>query len=157
MNYSDTKTKKYHRVELRKDGKDKLFPVHVLIAKCFPDICGEWFEGAEVHHKNHDGFDNRPENLIVVSKDEHKALHHVSELSYKKRSEGQKNTWKKRNHERPELGKRVLQFSKEGEFIAEYPTLAKAGQETNTNVPSLCLCLKGKNKTAGGYIWKYAS
>jgi HNH endonuclease len=35
-------------------------------------------EGKEVHHLNHDGLDNRLENLVAMSKSEH-AAHHASD------------------------------------------------------------------------------
>ena len=33
---------------LCKDGKVKGYFVSILVAKAFPEICGEWFEGCEV-------------------------------------------------------------------------------------------------------------
>ena len=49
----------------------------------------------------------------------------------------------------------ILQFSKEGEFIAEYPSLVEAEIQTGCNRGNICLCCKGNRKSAGGYIWKY--
>ena len=51
----------------------------------------------------------------------------------------------------------VLQFSKDGEFVAEYPSIRGASRQTGCNQSSICLCCKGKRKTCGGYIWMYAS
>ena len=53
--------------------------------------------------------------------------------------------------------KTVLQFSKDGEFIAEYPSLHEAERQTGCNQGNICLCCKGKLKSTGGYIWSYAS
>lgn len=33
----------------------------------------------------------------------------------------------------------------------------EAAIETKTNYPSLIECLHGKNKTAGGYVWKFVN
>ena len=44
--------------------------IHRLVARAFPEICGEWFEGCEVDHINTDISDNRAENLRVVTKTE---------------------------------------------------------------------------------------
>ena len=51
----------------------------------------------------------------------------------------------------------VLQFSKDGELIAEYPSLHEAERNTGCNIGHICDCCKGKRKSAGGYIWMYAS
>ena len=50
---------------------------------------------------------------------------------------------------------KILQFSKEGEFIAEYPSLVEAERQTGCNRGNICQCCKGKYKTCGGFIWKY--
>ena len=51
--------------------------------------------------------------------------------------------------------KGVLQFSKDGEFLAEYPSTKEAERQTGCNQSSISKCCKGKQKTCGGYIWKY--
>lgn len=51
--------------------------------------------------------------------------------------------------------KQVLQFSKDGEFIAEYPSTREAGRKIGCNPSNICACCKGKLKSANGYIWKY--
>lgn len=49
---------RYLAVNLWKDGKQgSPIPVHRLVVWAFPEICGEWFEGAVVNHK-----DENPEN-----------------------------------------------------------------------------------------------
>lgn len=57
------------------------------------------------------------------------------------------------NHNSPT--KPVLQFSKTGEFIAEYPSIMDAERHTRCNHENICKCCKGKLKTCGSYIWKY--
>ena len=49
----------------------------------------------------------------------------------------------------------ILQFSKEGEFIAEYPSTHEAERQTGCHHQNICACCKGKYKSCGGYIWKY--
>lgn len=53
--------------------------------------------------------------------------------------------------------KSVLQFSKDGEFISEYQSTREAERQTDISNSSICRCCKGKQKSAGGFIWKYAS
>ena len=49
----------------------------------------------------------------------------------------------------------ILQFSKNGEFIAEYPSTHEAERQTGCNQGNICKCCKGRLKTCGGYIWRY--
>ena len=51
--------------------------------------------------------------------------------------------------------KAVLQFSKDGKLIEEYPSLVEASRQTGCNQGHICDCCKGKRKSAGGFIWKY--
>lgn len=50
----------------------------------------------------------------------------------------------------------VVQLNKSGEEIARYDTLADAFRETGVRQSDICYCCKGRRKTAGGYLWKYA-
>ena len=49
--------------------------------------------------------------------------------------------------------KSILQFSKNGELIAEYSSIMEAERTTGCN--HICECCKGKRKSTGGYIWRY--
>lgn len=49
----------------------------------------------------------------------------------------------------------VLQFTKEGEFIAEYSSAKEAWRQTGINDTTIGLVCKGRGKTAGGFVWKY--
>ena len=51
--------------------------------------------------------------------------------------------------------KAVLQFSKDGELIAEYQSIIEAERNTGCYNENICACCKGRLKTCGGYIWKY--
>ena len=89
-----------------------------------------------------------------------------SEESKRKMSEsktGEKNYWYGKHHSE-ESKKRIsesmgvngiLQFSKDGEFIAEYPSIKEAERQTGCHNQSICQCCKGNRKSAGGFIWKY--
>lgn len=59
--------KGYNWASLRLNKKAHYYPVSHLVAKAFPEICGEWFEGAEVDHINGIRNDNRAVNLKVCS------------------------------------------------------------------------------------------
>lgn len=56
------------------------------------------------------------------------------------------------NH--PDHSKRVQQFSKDGQIIAEYPSIMEAYRQTGINFRHISECTQGKRKSAGGFIWK---
>lgn len=47
----------------------------------------------------------------------------------------------------------ILQFSKDGTFVKEWQSSREAGRQLG--IHGICSCLKGKRKSAGGFIWKY--
>lgn len=71
------------------------------------------------------------------------------------------DTRKKLHDKNQYLGKQawnvraVQQFSLDGEFIAEFPSLKVAAKSTNSNAPSICRVCLGIRKHHKGYIWKY--
>jgi len=62
---------------------------------------------------------------------------------------GQKVTW--------DLGTSiaVLQFNKQGNFIAEYKSMGEAYSKTGVSTGGICEVCKGNRRSAGGYIWLY--
>ena len=55
------------------DRNGKTQSVHKRVAE--KKVGGKIFPGHEVHHKNGNKLDNRPENLQVLKKADHKKLH----------------------------------------------------------------------------------
>ena len=51
--------------------------------------------------------------------------------------------------------KPVIQYSKTGEFIAEYLSINEAERLTGCYHQHISKCCKGKLKSCGGFIWKY--
>lgn len=51
--------------------------------------------------------------------------------------------------------KKIIQFDKKGMLIAEFESVIKASKKTNIRYSSISKNASGKQKTAGGYIWKY--
>ena len=76
--------------------------------------------------------------------------HEISEETKKKISEAMTG-----KHNRPQ--KSVLQLSINGELIAEYTSVKEAERQTGCNKGHICECCKGKLKSTGGYVWRYAS
>lgn len=73
--------------------------IHVLVARAFPEICGEWFDGCHVHHKDHNPLNNRADNLQVMTAEEHRKMHSESEITRRKRANfGEKNGFFGKQH-----------------------------------------------------------
>lgn len=51
--------------------------------------------------------------------------------------------------------KAVNQYTKDGEFIETYKTVAEASRATGICEGSIRHCVKDRRKTAGGFVWKY--
>lgn len=52
--------------------------------------------------------------------------------------------------------KAVIQYDRQGNKIAEYNSLSDASRKTNINCGHICQCAQQNEKSAGGYIWRYA-
>ena len=68
----------------------------------------------------------------------------------KHHTEETKSKMSKSSHSKP-----VLQYSKEGELIAEYLSTKEAERLTGCYHGHICKCCKGRLKTCGGFIWRY--
>lgn len=49
----------------------------------------------------------------------------------------------------------VLQYDKKGVFIEEYDSLRSASGASGVDLMGICNACNGKQKSSGGYIWKY--
>ena len=49
----------------------------------------------------------------------------------------------------------IIQLTKSGEFIKEWPSAKEAERRLGIPRSSICNCLKGRYKSAGGFVWRY--
>ena len=49
----------------------------------------------------------------------------------------------------------ILQFSKDGTLIKEWPSAREAERQLGIAQPHICDCLNGRYKSAGGFVWRY--
>lgn len=83
------------------------------------------------------------ENLTQVDHiDENKAHNYVNNLQW----------ITNRDNNRKSKNKPILQYTLDGEFVREWECAYDVGREVKNNIIH---CLKGRTKTAYGYIWKY--
>ena len=137
--YKDTSG--YLQVKLYGENGSKILMVHRLVAFAFPEICGEWFDGAEINHKDENPANNYAENLEWCNTKynnnygNRKSKCMVSMLN--------KNS------------KTVIQYSLKGEVLKVYPSAMQASRETGFCGATISYWCRN-NTTTSGYLWKYA-
>ena len=153
----------YLYVSLYKNHKSKTFLVHRLVAKAFPEVCGEWFDGCEIDHIDTCRDNNIATNLKVCTRSENH-LNPITRERYKEvcgTYEKGHIPWNKgitlpnqsgKNHSR---ARAIVQYTLSNEYVSEFDTIAEASNNTNIKRTSISNCLSGASKSAGGYIWKY--
>lgn len=134
---SPQKIGKYLMVFLSKNGTVEKILLHRLVAFNFQDICGKWFEGCVVHHRNGDPSDNSAENLLVCTQEENNSFEeHKSNISTAR-------------------SKPIVQYTLEGAFVKEWKSASEAAKELGFKQPCIQRCACGKGNTSYGYIWRF--
>ena len=134
-------TSGYLYVALSKNGKEKQFSVHRLVALAFLENSENL---PQINHKDEDKTNNRVENLEFCNC--------KYNLEY---NNGQKRRGKAHiNH--PNKSKSVEQYTLDGTLIGIYPSASEAERQTGFDKGYISLCCNGKIKKAYGYIWRYA-
>ena len=135
----------YKRVELNRNGKGKLYSVHRLVAKTF---LKDYNEKLQVNHKNGIKSDNNVLNLEMVTPSENQ-LHSYRVL---------KNIPSMKNHfgENHVRAVKIDQYDLKNNFIKTWNSIIDASKQLNIQPTCICNNCKGRRKSAGGYIWKYA-
>ena len=96
-----------------------------------------------IHRLVADAYIPNPDNLPDVDHiDNDKTHNYVNNLQWITH----KNNCRKSNN------KPILQFDLDGNFIREWECAYDVGKEVNKGINN---CLKGRQKTAFGYLWKY--
>lgn len=123
--------------------------VHKIVAEAFiPKSEEDILLGRnEVDHIDGDCLNNHVENLRWCTHSENVSF---PLARFHQHESAKRNMFKGRPPK-----KAVLQYSLSGEFLAEFPGVIEAGEKCNIWKGGISTCLKGKQKTAGGYIWKY--
>lgn len=122
-------------------GGKKEFSYRV-VAKAYPDVCGDWFDGCEVHHKDRNTYNDRADNLIVMSSYEHHIEHMDESISHLPDYMGQND-------------KPVYQYSLSGEFIKKWSSAVSASEILGLSYRGIGKAARGGSDTSGDYIWRY--
>lgn len=123
-------------ISLRKDGVGVGFSFPRLVAMAFVKNPNPK-EYIEVNHKDENPLNNDPSNLEWCTK--------KYNCNYGTRIQ--------RIREKQSMP--VLQYTLNGEFIAEYASMHIAANIINADAGHICDCCLGKRKYAYGYFWRY--
>lgn len=146
---------------LCKNGKEYCQQAARWIALTYPELVeNEYFEGAEIDHiiPLSVGGTNHPTNLRWVTRKENCnnpiTLTHLRETM---KSEEYRNVQSKRFLNDPQKSTPVLQYTKDGFLVAEYPSAKEAERQTKIWCGTISNCCKKKPhyNTAGGFKWEY--
>ena len=130
----------YLYVGLWKNGKQKYFSVHRLEYEAF---YGEIPKGMQVNHINEIKTDNRLENLNLMTPKENINWGTAIQRRAEKKTNGKGS-------------KPVLQIDQLTDtIIAEFPSIKEVQRQLGLNQPNISRCCNGKQKTCGGYKWKF--
>lgn len=148
----------YMSVGLYKDGKQKYYLIHRLVAQAFIPNPNNY---PQVNHKD----ENKENNFVWVNEDgtvnlEKSNLEWCS-AQYNSNYGSHIKTYDRAINKpnRPDTSKPVLQYSLDGKPLNEYPSIMEAQRQTgikNTHIGRCCRNEYGC-KTAGGFKWRYAS
>lgn len=130
----------YLTVALYKSSKVRRCKIHRIVAETF--IANE-HKKPVVNHKNGDKTDNRVQNLEWATHKEN--MQHAFATGLKVGV----------NHPNNKKSIPVAQYDKNMNFVKLYPSINEAGRN-GFRTEEICKCCKGKKKTTGGYIWRYA-
>lgn len=140
----------YKRVRLYKDGKGKSCLVHRLVAIAFIPNPNDL---PMVNHKDEDKTNNNVNNLewCTIAYNNN----YGTKIERQSKSLSKSMTGKK-GKEHPS-SKPILMYDKEGNFIRRFDSTADANEYFGKSryCSGINDCLRGRNKTAYGFIFKY--
>lgn len=137
----------YLRVSLYKNGKQNYFQIHRLVAETFLPNPNNL---PQVNHKD----ENKKNNFVGTPENDYKDGNlEWCTLEYNI-NHGTHNERISKAMTNGKLSKPVLQFSKSGEFIREWPSTRECGRN-GFNQGEVSKCCIGEVKSHKGFIWKY--
>lgn len=127
------------------NGKQKFCSFHRLVMSTLR--LNEYFDGAQVNHIDEDKTNNKLSNLEWLS--------HKDNINHGTHNERMAESLIGVFINRKDKSKPVIQLTKSGFKVAEYPSTKEAERQTGINCGSISSCCCGKRKFAGDCVWRY--
>lgn len=134
----------YHTVTLHKNNKTKIFKVHRLMGINF---IPNYENKSQINHIDGNKSNNLIENLEWCTPKEN--IRHSCRTGLTKINYQQIYDMHNKNK------KPINQYNLYGNYIKTWESAREIENKLNIKNSNICNCCKEKNKTAGGYIWKY--
>lgn len=126
---------KYYAITLRKNGEDKTYMVHRLVAETFIPNPNNL---PQINHKDENGLNNVVDNIEWCDRSYN--------MNYGSRAKRQAS----------QIKKPVLQFTLNGEFIREWDGGCDAEEFYNRReAQNIGRCCRGVIKSAYGFLWRF--
>ena len=140
------------RVTLTVENKAYYFNTRRLIYLTFVDNKLDYNKnGLYVINADNNGYNNRPENLKLVTKSEKQKRASSRNRLFPFLQTADRSQWKK-NYS---TSKPVAQYDLNGNLIKEYPSVRAAARELKVDDKAIIQVAKGKYKQWNGFVWKY--
>lgn len=124
---------------------NKRYSIHRLVAEAF--LPNPLYK-PEVNHKDSNKLNSFFKNLEWSTESEN-VLHSYRSTDRIGANTG--NRYGKSYRHTP-----IIQLTKQGKKIKDFDSIRRASHELGVSEPSICNCISGLSKTAGGFIWQCA-
>ena len=138
---------------LKKDGHRKNFLCHRLVGMHFIDNPNDY---PQINHMDENPKNNRVDNLEWCTP--HYNTNYGTGIERRKQNTDyafimKKIDWVERAKK---YYKKIEQLTTNGQLIKKWDAIIFAGESLNIPCSNITMCCKGRIKTAGGYVWRYA-
>ena len=134
----------YKQVNLSKDGKTKMCRVHRLVAEAF---IPNHEKLPCVNHIDEDKTNNNVDNLEFCTQ--------KYNVNFGTGIQRMSKLLKGKFINRHDQSIPIVQYTLDGTFVAEYPSITEAQRQTGIAHQSISACCLGKRKNVCGYVWRY--
>lgn len=147
-----TNNKGYQQVSLYKDGKQKWFLVHRLVASAFTPNSNNL---TQVNHKDENPSNNHVENLEWCDR-EYNCNYGTRNERIAKALIGKNNYLFGKLGKEHHSSKQIIQLTLDGEFVRNWDSMHDVERELGYDNGNISKCCKGKLPYAYKYKWVYA-